>query len=524
MLKLKTKANVLIKYFVDGLSIREINRRTSISRKTISKYVKEFKNYLDQLNTKEKEEDIIALIEKMVEKPKYDTSNRKKIKLTDEIKNEIDKCIEKNKLKKSRRQHKQIMKKIDIYEFLVSKGYDIGYTTVCNFIKREYENSAKEAYIKQTYKPGKSLQFDYGDVKLIINGQLKRINMALFTTSYGSYHYANLYENKKMTSFLDGHVCAFKHFEGIHNEIVYDNLKQAVKKYVGTSEKEPTEDLLKISMYYGFNYRFCNAYRGNEKGTVERGIEYVRRKVFSKKDEFDTLEEANKYLHSELKILNNRKKKRFEGKSPYEKLQEEKPFLKPLIPDYEVAQTKELRVNKYSFITIEQNKYSVPDHLVGKFVFVKIYAKIIKVYHNDKLMCEHKRLFGVHEASINIYHYVSTLKRKPGALKHSLAFEKMAPDLKEIYHFYYDNSTIKTKKFIELLELISDYSYEKVKAAIVKLSANKREMVTTENVKLLVQRKEPSDRKQNNQIQKHSLNLLKQWDVLFDLKNNQEVN
>jgi hypothetical protein len=33
--------------------------------------------------------------------------------------------------------------------------------------------------------------------------------------------------------------------------------------------KEATDDLVKISLYYGFKYRFCNARSGNEKGHVQ---------------------------------------------------------------------------------------------------------------------------------------------------------------------------------------------------------------------------------------------------------------
>src|SRR5690606_25751190 len=83
--------------------------------------------------------------------------------------------------------------------------------------------------------------------------------------------------NQKMESFLDSHVRFFNHVGGVHKEIVYDNMKVAVAKFVSKTEKEPTEDLLKLSMYYGFKYRFCNARRGNEKDYVERSVEYVRR-------------------------------------------------------------------------------------------------------------------------------------------------------------------------------------------------------------------------------------------------------
>lgn len=90
--------------------------------------------------------------------------------------------------------------------------------------------------------------------------------MGLFTTAKGSYHYARLYQNQKMENFLDVHVQAFSKIGGIHRELVYDNMKQAVKKFVGRSEKEATDDLIKISLYYGFRYRFCNVASGNEKG------------------------------------------------------------------------------------------------------------------------------------------------------------------------------------------------------------------------------------------------------------------
>ncbi|EIM04970.1 transposase [Planococcus antarcticus DSM 14505] len=42
------------------------------------------------------------------------------------------------------------MKKIDMYEKLQEEGYDIGYTTVRNFVNIE-EMRAKEVFIRQRY-------------------------------------------------------------------------------------------------------------------------------------------------------------------------------------------------------------------------------------------------------------------------------------------------------------------------------------------------------------------------------------
>ena len=126
--------------------------------------------------------------------------------------------------------------------------------------------------------------------------------MGAFTTCKGNYRYADLYFSQKMENFLHLHAEFFNHMEGVYREIVYDNLRTAVAKFVGRSDKRPTEDLLKLSTYYNFRFRFCNTAKGNEKGHVEKSIEYIRRRVFSKKDTFSSLEEARCYLRQELKL------------------------------------------------------------------------------------------------------------------------------------------------------------------------------------------------------------------------------
>ncbi|MCG4583695.1 IS21 family transposase, partial [Anaerosalibacter bizertensis] len=168
----------------------------------------------------------------------YDTSKRAKIKLTDDVLKEIDELVSENEKNRLMGRTKQLMKKIDIHEELVERGYDIGYTTVCNYIKETYEK--KEAYIRQEYDLGETLEFDWGEVKLTIDGRETTLNMGLFTTAKGSYHYAKLYQNQKMENFLDIHVKAFNQIGGVHREVVYDNMKQAVKRFVGRNEKEAT--------------------------------------------------------------------------------------------------------------------------------------------------------------------------------------------------------------------------------------------------------------------------------------------
>ena len=373
----------------------------------------------------------------------------------------------------------------------------------------------KEAYIRQEYDLGDVSEFDWGHVKLEIGGEPKTIQMAVMTTAKGNYRFAYLYQNQKMESFLDSHVRFFNHVGGVHREIVYDNMKVAVARFVSKTEKEPTEDLLKLSMYYGFKYRFCNARRGNEKGHVERSVEYVRRKVFSKKDSFETLEEANKYLEEELRRLNSKPQKHNENKSAKEFLEEELPHLIELAPSYDISRVVELRVNKYSVISIDENKYSVPDSLVGKFVTAKIYPNNILVYHENELVAEHIRSFGANTWDIKIEHYLNTLKKKPGAIHRSTAMRQMNSKLQDIYTNYY---TQNPKDFIDLIELISNEGLEKIEESINELEKINPLNIDTEKIKLLCNRQEETieeNKYKNTEIEEHSKLILSHYGDLL---------
>ena len=128
--------------------------------------------------------------------------------------------------------------------------------------------------------------------------------------------------------------------------MVYDNMRVAVKKFVGLHEKEPTKALTELSIYYGFNFRFTNIAKGNEKGHVERSVEYVRRKVFSEpgNDKFDTLAEANQFLLAGCMKLNN--KVSSNGLIPMEIFKEEQKHLLPNLPKFESCIYSEYRVDK----------------------------------------------------------------------------------------------------------------------------------------------------------------------------------
>ena len=449
----------------------------------MARYIKDYEKKRAQLLARADNSQKEELTADIIQTPSYDTSSRKKVKLTEEIVDRIHFYLQENEQKKKEGKGKQQKKKIDIFEALLEEGYSIGYTTICNTI-RNIQQESKEAYIRQEYSPGEVCEFDWGEVKLTIAGKCRIIHMAVFSPTWGDYRWGELYANQKSESFLDSHVSFFSEIGGVYREMVYDNARVMVAKFVGKSEKEPTEALLKLSLYYGFRFRFTNTYQAHEKGHVERSVEYLRRKIFSKRDTFASLACARAYFQRELSRLNQ--KCRNNQVSAQEMLEKEKDALLVLPPRYDTARITEARVGRYATVSVETNHYSVPDHLVGEFVLVKIYPDQILCYHNQEKIASHKRFEGRDHWQLDINHYLKTLKFKPGALGRSRAFSQVKPELKAIYHNYYQGQE---KQYLQLLELVATYSLPKVSQTISLLEKIPT-TVTTEKIRLILEKKD----------------------------------
>jgi len=284
------------------------------------------------------------------------------------------------------------------------------------------------------------------------------------------------------------------------------------------------KDLLKLSTYYNFRFRFCNTAKGNEKGHIEKSIEYIRRRVFSKKDTFSSLEKAREYLRQEVKKLNLKGQTLIGGRTAASMLAEERSYLLPLPPKYDTARVGERRVSKYSTIEVDSSFYSVPDAYVGEFVFVKIYPEKIIIYYKGSEITQHRRRYGHFEWVIDIDHFRQTFFKKPGALANSVALSQAAPDLKEIYKKHY---TGREKDFIELLEVISSNGLAKVKEAIVKLESINPGGISTDKIKMIVQRDDKPEikakDKENDQIEAFSKDILTDYTAMLNLSGLKEV-
>jgi hypothetical protein len=220
---------------------------------------------------------------------------------------------------------------------------------------------------------------------------------------------------------------------------------------IKNADKQPTEELLKLSIYYQFDYRFCNARKGNEKGSVEKSVEYVRRKSFALLDEFEGLGAANTHLLRTLEEL-NQKSSKGQQQSIQCRFEQEKAQMHCIPPTpYDAGQLRRLRIDKYSCIKVDTNYYSIPEDYPGTMVEVKVYPELIRIYDGHLILTQHQRRHTRFEYFLHLEHYLKTLYTKPGALAGSKTLEQTDQQLRHIFQTWFIH---RPAVFIDLLLFI----------------------------------------------------------------------
>ena len=134
--------------------------------------------------------DIKTVQEKMYSEPKYDSSKRTRRKYTQEVEEALQEVLKQ-----------------------------------------------KEVYVRQHYDFGDRLEYDFGEVLLDCGKGIRKHYMAVISSPASNFRWAYLYTNQKQAVFQDSHVKFFEMMGGVWKEVVYDNMKNVVSKFIGKMKK-----------------------------------------------------------------------------------------------------------------------------------------------------------------------------------------------------------------------------------------------------------------------------------------------
>ena len=450
MIDMDKKEQILHYHRVDGLSLREIARRTGLNRKTVTRYVREYEAMVQ--SDSEGGTDLC-----LASKPKYPVRQAQRKKLTEAVCAEIEYWLAENAKRRQTGMRKQCLKRQDIHRVLLEKGFDISYSSVCKYIQRrkdERSKKPKEVFVKQWYEPGEECEFDWGEVKLRIGGKPVTFTMAVFALCHSEGRWAYLFRHQDNLAFMESHRDFFHDVHGVPRTMVYDNMKVAV--ILKPDGKRPTETLLRMEAFYGFGHRFCNARAGWEKGHVERSVDYVRGRAFTTRVDFASVHDAQMWLSRICDTINAESGSVATG-DKREALRRDMDCMMRFPGDMGCFDLTQCSVDKQSTISVKGCHYSVPDHLAGQDVIVQLFSEKIRVYDNShKRVAEHERSYSTGSWTFDINHYINTLMRKPGAVKGSVALRQMPKKMQELFRVHFaDNG----RDFLRLLKFCKEHGH-----------------------------------------------------------------
>ena len=349
--------NEIINRYKRGEAIRSIAKSMGISRNTVRAYIREYDLHMKELDEATTEERISFIQNEMTKKPKSKPHIINKRKFNDEVKQRFLEIIktaeEKDKVLGT---NKQRLTATLIHKVLIMEGYDIGETSIRNYYN-EYKNKQKECFIRQEYEYGERAEYDFHQIKVIVDGKQVTYHQATISMPSSNHVFGLLYKDETKATVMDSIIKFISYSNGVFKEMVFDNMSTVVKRFILKGEKEYTDEIISLSNYYGFKIVTCNPRSGNEKGHVENSGKITRNALFTLKYEFNNEDELFKYYKETLEKFNEKSLNKWN-------IEKQHLLTKPKC-DYIVCKCIECTVDSYSTITIDNNYYSVPDKYVG---------------------------------------------------------------------------------------------------------------------------------------------------------------
>ena len=395
----------------DGISIREIARRTGLSRNTVREWLRKAD----------------------IEVPEYRT--RQVRWAVDAYESHLRRWVETDyhRSKRERRTAKAM------FEGIRAKGYTGSYARVCVRVRQLQseldQNPKRKAYMPLIFSPGEAFQFDWSCEYAWIAGVRRRLEVSHCKLAHSRAFWMVAYPTQGHEMLFDAHTRSFMAFGGVPRRGIYDNMKTAVDRIGRGKERTVNARFEAMCGHYLFEPEFCTVAAGWEKGIVEKSVLDQRRQIFLEMvdQSWRSLAELNTWLtrrcaqswetlqHPECRSL-----------TVAQVLAEERRHLMAMTRPFDGYVQKSVRVSPTSLIHFQRNRYSVPTRHAHHMVSLKIYPERLLVMADEGVVAQHARSFGRYRTFYDWQHYIPLLEQKPGALRNGAPFATMPEALQSL--------------------------------------------------------------------------------------------
>src|ERR1700693_6083359 len=181
-------------------------------------------------------------------------------------------------------------------------------------------------------------------------------------------------------------------------------------------------EMLAFARTLGFRFRAHRVGHPDRKGRIERPFAYVENNFLAARD-FEDFDDLNRQALAWCRDVANHKPKQALGMSAEAAYLIERPHLRPL-PDVlpPVYELLERVVDLHGYVSVDTNRYSVPERFVGQSVAVYKLPAEIHVCRKDNTIAVHRRLIGERDAKSTLpgHHAIPVRQNRGTAVEETL--------------------------------------------------------------------------------------------------------
>jgi transposase len=325
-----------------------------------------------------------------------------------------------------------------------------------------------EAFVHRTHLPGETLEGDFFETWAEIGGSLHKARVFVATLPSSNVYFAKAYPIERLECLLDGLCSSFVHLGGLPKRAVLDNTSIAVKKILPGPEREETRAFQGWRGCWPLHVDFCAPGKGNEKGSVERGNEYVHGLFFRPLPKADSWDELNARLLQELGADLDRRKLP-DGRTARQAWIAEREHLRPLPAHMpESCRVVSCVADKHAIVTVDRSRYSVPAELTRRALTAKIFWDRIEISDAGERVASHARSYREGHMVLDAMHVLRLLERKHRAIGESTAIQQMK--LPSAFHDLRAALRGKVRKpdreWVRVLLLLEEHSIDELESAV----------------------------------------------------------
>ena len=424
-----------------GMSLADIEEATGLNFRTVKKYAD---GEVDASSTRDRNRPVIGPYEDM-----------------------IDLWIEED-LSQPAKQRRTAQDMFD--QLQKDHGYDGSARTVRRYVrlaKHRVIEAHNEQYVSLEHPPGEG-QVDFGDVWVVEPGKDRRSVRKLLLVSFphSTARFGVVLPAENRECLLWGLNRLFEQMGGVPPKLVFDNLTPVVSMNQGS--RTVTDQFKQFQMHHRFQVEFCNPGRGNEKGSVETGIETVRRWHLSPPPVVTDgdLEPVNETLAEGLEEDGARTHHEKDATVNELWSQDHNRLLRLPRQPFEACRVVSRTVNKVGEVSVDDEAYHVPWCHPGQSVVVKLFWDRLEVLSQEHhQLGEVPRTYRYRAEDVDWAATLKLVQHKPRALEQATVLSRFPEVLKEfLVEASMDQRPDRVQTLIALFE--SDYGLKQVQSIV----------------------------------------------------------